>query len=391
MNKVLILIIVHLFTFFLVHGDCLENTPLQNVADGGTGACSLTAYAVLCGGTTITSPMQSVVSVGTSGQILTSNGANSVPTFQIPSVNTIVTTYNVGSGNHTLHVNTKALTIIGFGGGGGGGSGRAVPSSFFGSHGGGSAGGAGSVFCYTVPVEFFGGGGAVVPYLVGAGGVGGAALGAPLAMNGNPGTSGGYTSFGNLQTSRVISNLGLGGIDGCVAGGTNNILLGNLLSISSGTAGGAGNGSAAGSDAATMSIEVCMGTGGGGGGGAKRSNGITPQSFHGGAGGHIVSSGTSATLLAGGIAGVAGVSSGRNGGNGNNGALATHAFCGGTGGGGGAGNTSGSAGSGGNGGVPGGGGGGGGACSACADPARANKSGAGGNGGDGILYVIEYL
>jgi hypothetical protein len=52
------------------------------VAGGGTGLTSATAYAVLCGGTTSTGAFQSVVSVGSSGQVLTSNGAGALPTFQ---------------------------------------------------------------------------------------------------------------------------------------------------------------------------------------------------------------------------------------------------------------------------------------------------------------------
>jgi len=52
------------------------------VADGGTGRSSHTAYAVICGGTTTTAAQQSVASVGTSGQVLTSNGAGTLPTFQ---------------------------------------------------------------------------------------------------------------------------------------------------------------------------------------------------------------------------------------------------------------------------------------------------------------------
>jgi hypothetical protein len=52
------------------------------VDNGGTGATSQTAYAVLAGGTTSTGAYQSVASVGTSGQILTSNGAGALPTFQ---------------------------------------------------------------------------------------------------------------------------------------------------------------------------------------------------------------------------------------------------------------------------------------------------------------------
>ncbi len=52
------------------------------VAGGGTGATSFVAYTPVCGGTTSTAPLQSVVSTGTSGQVLTSNGAGFLPTFQ---------------------------------------------------------------------------------------------------------------------------------------------------------------------------------------------------------------------------------------------------------------------------------------------------------------------
>ncbi len=52
------------------------------VAGGGTGNTSATAYAVLCGGTTSTGAYQSIASVGTTGQVLTSNGASALPTFQ---------------------------------------------------------------------------------------------------------------------------------------------------------------------------------------------------------------------------------------------------------------------------------------------------------------------
>lgn len=52
------------------------------VGNGGTGIASATAFAVLCGGTTSTGAFQSIASVGTSGQVLTSNGAGALPTFQ---------------------------------------------------------------------------------------------------------------------------------------------------------------------------------------------------------------------------------------------------------------------------------------------------------------------
>jgi hypothetical protein len=58
------------------------------VADGGTGASSFTAYSVVVGGTTSTGPLQNVVGVGTSGQVLTSNGAGTLPSWQTSSAAT---------------------------------------------------------------------------------------------------------------------------------------------------------------------------------------------------------------------------------------------------------------------------------------------------------------
>jgi len=57
-------------------------TGLLAVARGGTGAASQTAYAVLCGGTTSTGPYQSIASVGTTNQILASNGPGALPSFK---------------------------------------------------------------------------------------------------------------------------------------------------------------------------------------------------------------------------------------------------------------------------------------------------------------------
>ena len=56
------------------------NNPLT-VSKGGTGVATLTAYAPVFGGTTGTGVVQSGTA-GTSGHILTSNGAGVLPTFQ---------------------------------------------------------------------------------------------------------------------------------------------------------------------------------------------------------------------------------------------------------------------------------------------------------------------
>ena len=52
------------------------------VASGGTGVATATAYALLTGGTTSTGAFQQVSGTGTSGQILTSNGAGALPSWQ---------------------------------------------------------------------------------------------------------------------------------------------------------------------------------------------------------------------------------------------------------------------------------------------------------------------
>jgi hypothetical protein len=67
-----------------VDGAYFEGGTDVMVADGGTGVSSLTAYAPLFGGTTSTGPVQSGT-VGTAGQVLTSNGAGALPTFQAPT------------------------------------------------------------------------------------------------------------------------------------------------------------------------------------------------------------------------------------------------------------------------------------------------------------------
>jgi hypothetical protein len=54
-------------------------------AHGGSGTTTGTAYAVWCAGTTSTGTWQQVSGVGTSGQVLTSNGASALPTWQTPA------------------------------------------------------------------------------------------------------------------------------------------------------------------------------------------------------------------------------------------------------------------------------------------------------------------
>ena len=56
------------------------------VAGGGTGLTSLTAYAILAGGTTSTGNVQQVSGLGTAGQVLTSAGAAALPVWASPPI-----------------------------------------------------------------------------------------------------------------------------------------------------------------------------------------------------------------------------------------------------------------------------------------------------------------
>jgi hypothetical protein len=81
-------------------GTILTSGTAVTVAQGGTGNATATAYAVQCGGTTSTGAHQSIASVGTSGQVLTSNGASALPTFQ-----------TISSGATTLKIVTDTTDI----------------------------------------------------------------------------------------------------------------------------------------------------------------------------------------------------------------------------------------------------------------------------------------
>ena len=94
----------------------LTLTNALAVASGGSGRSSTTAYAVICGGTTSTGPEQSIASVGTSGQVLTSNGAGALPTFQtaagLPTMNIVTgTTQAAVTANQYVLTNVAATTV----------------------------------------------------------------------------------------------------------------------------------------------------------------------------------------------------------------------------------------------------------------------------------------
>ena len=84
----------------------MNNQPITNstwngntitVPYGGTGITSTTPYSVICGGTTSTGVLQSVASLGNSGQVLTSQGAGALPIWTTNG-NGTVTSITAGAG-----------------------------------------------------------------------------------------------------------------------------------------------------------------------------------------------------------------------------------------------------------------------------------------------------
>lgn len=64
------------------------------VANGGTGLSTTTAYGLIAAGTTSTGNFQQVSGTGTSGQVLTSNGAGALPTWQAGASGNVTTSGN---------------------------------------------------------------------------------------------------------------------------------------------------------------------------------------------------------------------------------------------------------------------------------------------------------
>ena len=86
----------------------VNNPTAVAVNKGGSGRATSTAYAVICGGTTATNQHQSIAGVGTTGQLLTSNGPGALPTFQT-SVAPFMSTTEINFG--TTPVNQRTFTI----------------------------------------------------------------------------------------------------------------------------------------------------------------------------------------------------------------------------------------------------------------------------------------
>lgn len=93
-------------------GTAATITGIATVPHGGTGLSTLTAFGLMAAGTTSTGNMQQI-GVGTAGQVLVSNGAGALPTFQAISVTAGVSSLTGTANRVTVSAATGAITITG--------------------------------------------------------------------------------------------------------------------------------------------------------------------------------------------------------------------------------------------------------------------------------------
>lgn len=91
-----------LFLIILFVHSFIQSSP-TSVPQGGTGKTTFTAYAVLCGGTSTTNPVQNIASAGTAGQVLKSGGAAALPSFvDFPASMELITTLTASSSSSLI-------------------------------------------------------------------------------------------------------------------------------------------------------------------------------------------------------------------------------------------------------------------------------------------------
>ena len=174
------------------------------VEHGGTGVSSFTDAGVLIGNGT--GAIQ-VTSAGTSGQVLTSNGAGVDPTFQDAGGGGVDLQTFTSSGTWTKPAGATMVMVELWGSGGGGGAGRRGAD---GTHR--SAGGGGAAGGYTQMLFPASDLSATETVTIGAAGSGAAAVTSDNS-NGDYGGDGNRTSFGSSST-RYSASGGQGGYGG---------------------------------------------------------------------------------------------------------------------------------------------------------------------------------
>ena len=194
----------------------LTSDPMFGVASvsgGGTGLTTVPQYAVMTGGISGEGPLQTVVGLGTAGQVLTSNGLATLPTWQNsgggmggggPIAVQVFTTPGSGTYTPTAGMASCMVEIVGGGAGGGG-----LTAQVGGAGGGGSGAYSRKLFLAATI-------GASQPLVVGAGGA--------SASNGTSSTFG----TGPLLTAGggfagVSGTNGSGGAGGTSSGGDINV------------------------------------------------------------------------------------------------------------------------------------------------------------------------
>jgi len=182
------------------------------VAGGGTGNTTFTAYSVICAGTTATGAFQNVSGLGSSGNVLTSNGAGALPTWQAAASSgfkTINVQVFTGSGTYTPTANMKYCFIQCVGGGGGGAGNPTTGATTTGVGGG---GGSGAYTQKVVSAATIGASQTVTIGALGTGSTGNAAGNAGTASSvGTIVNSGGGAGGGSQAASAVVVSAGSAG------------------------------------------------------------------------------------------------------------------------------------------------------------------------------------
>jgi len=268
------------------------------VAKGGTGFNNAgTAYGVLAAGTSGTSAFQNI-GTGAAGEVLKSNGAGVLPSFQAAGgggFTSVVTQVFTASGTYTPTAGMSRCIIEVVGGGGGGGSGATTGSGNISVAGGGGGGEyARGVFTSTtigVSQSVTIGGAGTAGTAGGAGGAGGTSSVGSTIISAVGGSGGSASATGGVAVvaSGVAGGTGGTGGDFRVAGGVGNYGMGAVVGVNSSTIGGNGGSSYFGGGGLANAYGAgSAGQNYGSGGGGGCTNGGASQAGGAGAAGIVV-------------------------------------------------------------------------------------------------------